>query len=126
MDPTLQCVRCGEPILAGDGGAGQGPTCARCAAEQERGAMSDDPERATGSAPATGQGPSPAFIPLRAPSPSDRIVTRSMLLPIPGMPAGPPDAMIARLEPRGLRWIDVSDALRHFLGRDREQLLSQS
>jgi PAS domain S-box-containing protein len=52
-------------------------------------------------------------------------MTRSMLLPIPGMRPGPPDAMIGRLEPRSLRWIDVSDALQHFLGRDREQLASQ-
>jgi PAS domain S-box-containing protein len=49
-----------------------------------------------------------------------------MLLPIPGMASGPPDAMIGRLEPRGLRWIDVSDALRDFLGQDRDRLVQQS
>jgi PAS domain S-box-containing protein len=53
------------------------------------------------------------------------MLTRSMLLPIPGMPSGPSDAMIGRLEPQSLRWIDVSDALQQFLGRDREQLASQ-
>jgi PAS domain S-box-containing protein len=125
MNPMLRCVRCGEPIPAGAGGAGEGSTCARCAEGPARTPVRDDPERATGSEPVTDEGPSPAFIPLPSSSPSDRIVTRSMLLPIPGMPAGPPDAMIARLEPRGLRWIDLSDALQQFLGRDREQLLSQ-
>jgi PAS domain S-box-containing protein len=49
-----------------------------------------------------------------------------MLLPLPGMSAGPPDALIGRLDPRTLRWIELSDALRSFLGRDREQLAGQS
>jgi signal transduction histidine kinase len=63
---------------------------------------------------------------MRAPTSPERIMTRSMLLPIPGMPSGPPDALIGRLEPRGFRWIDASDALQRFLRRDREQLVTQS
>ena len=43
----------------------------------------------------------------------------SMLLPIPGMQSGPPNAMIGRLESRSLCWIDLSDALQVFLGRAR-------
>jgi PAS domain S-box-containing protein len=88
--------------------------------------VSDRSEEDPGSAPSTGVEPSPAFIPLHPTSPPDRTLTRTMLLPLPGMPTGPPDALIGRLDPRTFHWIDLSDALRVFLGRDRAQLASQS
>jgi PAS domain S-box-containing protein len=127
MDPTLRCARCGEPIPADGGSAGEQLTCARCAAEEPvTGPRADVFDKTPETAPADDEAPPPAFISLHSASPLDRILTRSMLLPIPGMQPGPPDAMIGRLEPRSLRWIDLSDALRLFLGRDREQLVSQS
>ena len=127
MDPTLRCVRCGEPIPADGGEAGENPICPRCAADgQASGPVAEDSKETPGSAPGSGDDRRPVFIPVHPHPSSDRMLTRSMLLPIPGMAAGPPDAMIGRLEPRSLRWIDVSDALQLFLGRDREQLAQQS
>jgi two-component system, NtrC family, sensor kinase len=126
MDPTSRCVRCGEPIPADSGGAGENPICPRCAAvEPASGPAADDSKKIRTTAPPAGEEPQPAFIPLHPPLPSDRMLTRTMLLPLPGLPSGPPDALIGRLEPQSLRWIDVSDALQAFLGRGREQLAGQ-
>jgi hypothetical protein len=124
MDPTLRCGRCGEPIPADGGSAGGTPTCPRCTADES--ALGPRVEDSTGlseAAPAAAEAPPPVFIPLHPSSTADRVVTRSMLLPIPGMTPGPSDAMIGRLEPGSLRWIELSDALRVFLGRDRQQLI---
>jgi two-component system, NtrC family, sensor kinase len=60
------------------------------------------------------------------PEPSqDRIVTRSMLIPRPGMQAGSPEEMICRLEPGTLRWLEISDNLRTMLGQPPERLAHQ-
>jgi two-component system NtrC family sensor kinase len=123
MDPTLRCIRCGEPTPADGREDGEGSTCARCAAE---GPTAVGLEETSGSTPAAGEEPSPGFFPYHPAGPTDRMLTRSMLLPLPGMQAVPPDALIGRLEPPSLRWIDLSDALQRFLGRDREQLVNQS
>jgi two-component system, NtrC family, sensor kinase len=86
----------------------------------------DDSKETPASTPAAGDDRQPLFIPSPPAAPPDRTLTRTMLLPIPGMASSPPDAMIGRLEPQSLRWIDLSDALQSFLGRDREQLLHQN
>jgi PAS domain S-box-containing protein len=126
MDPTSRCVRCGEPIPADGGGAGESRLCPRCAADERPGkpVAGESKEPLGSSRPAAGASP-PAFIPLHPPSTSDRVVTRSMLLPLPGMVSGPPDAMIGRLDPKTPRWVDASEALRQFLGRDLDQLTGQ-
>src|SRR5262249_34983581 len=117
MDPTLRCARCGELIPADGGEIGENPICGRCAADgRESGPVTDDSKKAPASAPASGDDRRPVFASLHIPSPPDRTLTRTMLLPIPGMASGPPDAMIGRLEPQSLRWIELSDALQLFLG----------
>jgi PAS domain S-box-containing protein len=49
-----------------------------------------------------------------------------MLIPIPGMQAGPRDEMICRLLPASLRWLDLSESLRDFLGQTIDVLVNQS
>jgi two-component system, NtrC family, sensor kinase len=56
----------------------------------------------------------------------ERVVSRSMLIPIPGMQASPPAEMICRLEPASLRWLDVSESLGLFLGKSIDVLVNQS
>jgi two-component system, NtrC family, sensor kinase len=127
MDPTLRCVRCGGPIPLDRGAAAEVSICPRCAAQEAaRDPKAENLAEPSESARTARVNLSPAFIPLHPPSSTDRVVTRSMLLPIPGVASGTSDAMIGRLEPRSLRWIEVSDALQVFLGRDRERLVSQS
>jgi PAS domain S-box-containing protein len=58
--------------------------------------------------------------------PRDETLSRSMLLPIPGMATSPPDELICRLEPGSLRWLDLSEGLQGFLGETREALQQQS
>jgi PAS domain S-box-containing protein len=48
-----------------------------------------------------------------------------MLLPLPGRQPGPVDDMTCRLTPGSLRWLDVSDSLRTFLGRPIDVLSHQ-
>jgi signal transduction histidine kinase len=45
------------------------------------------------------------------------MLSRSMLIRLPGFGAGPADEMIARLQPGTLRWLSASDALAAMLGR---------
>jgi PAS domain S-box-containing protein len=60
----------------------------------------------------------------------DDMLSRSMLVPMPGMEASPPgpalDEMICRLHPRTLRWVDASEGLRRFLGRNLGQLRGET
>jgi PAS domain S-box-containing protein len=127
MDPKSRCIRCGEPIPADGGEVSENPICPRCAAvERESRPVTENSKEAPAPAPASDDDRRPVFIPLPSSSPPERTLTRTMLLPIPGMASGPPDALIGRLEPQSLRWIDLSDALQLFLGRGREQLVQQS
>jgi PAS domain S-box-containing protein len=54
------------------------------------------------------------------------IVTRSMLVPLPGVRPVPVEDMICRLEPVTLRWLEVSGSLQTFLGQAPESLGHQS
>ncbi len=126
MDSRVRCVRCGEPIPAIGGEAGEKPVCPRCAADERTSKAAAGDPRATPVPAPVADDPPPVFNPVHPASPPDRTLTRTMLLPIPGMASGPPDAMIGRLEPLTLRWIELSDALQVFLGPDRTQLLQQS
>lgn len=60
--------------------------------------------------------------PPKTPPKRDETLSRSMLVPMPGMTARPSDEMIGRLAPRTLRWLGISEGLRDFLGRTIEQL----
>jgi PAS domain S-box-containing protein len=56
----------------------------------------------------------------------ERIVTRSMLVPMPGVAAAPTEEMICRLEPVSLCWLELSESLQTFLGQSLDQLVHQS
>ena len=110
MISTAPCLQCGELTeLERDDGV-KSAICARCLRAQ----------------PSPAAGRRPVFsCRLRAEA-SDRIVTRSMLIPMPGMQPVPADEMICRLEPVTLRWLDVSEGLQSFLGKSLELLSHQS
>jgi two-component system, NtrC family, sensor kinase len=110
MTSTAPCVQCGELTELDRDDAVKSAICAQCLARSA----------VTSSGTFSGFLSSP---PLEA---SDRIVTRSMLIQIPGMHTVPADEMICRLEPVSLRWLDVSESLRDFLGQSLELLSHQS
>ena len=99
MDVTCRCIHCGRTVDAPHERAGGVVRCAGCGREL---------------APA---GPA---------APRDETLSRSMLLPLPNLGAGPPGEMIGRLEPGTLRWLDVSAALAGWLGGAINQLRGQS
>ncbi len=107
---TIPCIHCGKPLQASRAMAGRRVRCSECRQEFAL------PEDLGGSALAPGMNGLPL----------DETLSRSMLLPIPGMAASPPDEMICRLEPDSLRWLDLSDGLQVFLGEIRDDLLQQS
>ncbi len=114
MMSSMMCIRCGEPIPVDEQTAPGRDLCARCLREPV------DSE-------ADGHRGSPSDSPVSQPNPhQDRVVTRSMLMPILGMQTGVPEEMICRLEPRTLRWLEVSDILQSMLGQTAEQLGHQS
>src|SRR5262249_14309295 len=89
MNTTRMCSRCGQEFRALPG-AWAGPwRCPGCGAE---------------SAPRT------ALL-------GEETVSRSMILPLPGIGAVPAGELIARIEPGTLRWLSASDALAGLLGR---------
>lgn len=49
-----------------------------------------------------------------------------MLVPNPALGPAPPADMICRLEPGTLRWLEISEPLRGFLGRSLEELRQQT
>ena len=74
----------------------------------------------------------PSPLPMPRPSPTrvgplrDDTLSRSMLVPMSNLEFGPAEEMRCRLEPDTLRWINVSESLRDFLGMSDEQLRAQS
>jgi len=56
----------------------------------------------------------------------DDMLSRSMLVPTPGVGAQASVGLICRLEPGTLRWLDLSDSLAEFLGWDLENLRSRT
>jgi PAS domain S-box-containing protein len=116
MATTVPCIRCGEPILVDGGREPADAVCARCAKASPR-----DPLEA-----GDGGAPSRDDVPLQPFQPPDRMLTRSMLLPILGRQARPGGELIGRFEPGTLRWLEASEAMQEFLGRSLEQLLHQS
>ena len=100
MESELQCIRCGGPISVVAGSPIEVPICARCSAETPQ----SEPR-----AGSEGETVGEIFL-LRAYRPADPMLTRSMLLPIPGMPQRPAGDLIGRRYPRrrlgSLRRID--------------------
>ncbi len=114
MHVTIQCVHCGKPLKAPVEMAGRAVRCANCSGQfilpESLAPASFDTRSAT------------------PPPRRDETLSRSMLIPSPGQQgASPaPGVMICRLEPGTLRWLDVSEALRDFLGSSVEALRGQS
>jgi PAS domain S-box-containing protein len=114
MAMRIACVQCGKPIEWWPVLAGDGPTCAECLEESQEHASDS-------SLTASAQAAHPeAFSPL------DKAVSRSMLLPMPGVVPGAPDEMICRLEPESLRYLDLSQGLQQLLRLTPDELLHQS
>jgi two-component system, NtrC family, sensor kinase len=114
MTSTAPCLRCGELIAVDhevEAGVAICDTCLQKPAALRADVCGESPRPFLGFAPRDRQ---------------ERIVTRSMLLPIPGMQPGPADEMICRLEPKNLCWLELSEALRAFLGQSLDQLVQQS
>jgi two-component system, NtrC family, sensor kinase len=114
MDTRIACVQCGKLIEWQPVPAGEGPTCAECLNEaQERGCDSS----LTSSSRAAHREASLSF---------EKTVSRSMLLPMPGVVPSAPGEMICRLEPESLRYLDLSKNLQEFLRLPPGEFLHQS
>ena len=114
MATRIACVQCGKLIEWQPVPAGEGPTCAECLNEaQERGCDSS----LTSSSRAAHREASLSF---------EKTVSRSMLLPMPGVVPSAPGEMICRLEPESLRYLDLSKNLQEFLRLPPGKFLHQS
>jgi PAS domain S-box-containing protein len=109
MPTTIQCVHCGKSLHVPSGVFGRRVRCAHCQQEFMLPEPADSAEIPTHSTPVR-----------------DDTLSRSMLVPMPGMGPRPLDEMIGRLEPGTLRWLGVSDGLRQFLGRPIDQLRQET
>jgi PAS domain S-box-containing protein len=115
---TIHCIHCGKSISVPDEVAGKRVRCAEC-----RGVF-QVPDRAA-------LRPSPLDPPTDPPAPlgtpaREEVVSRSMLLPLPGGVPGTSGEWIGRLEPGTLRWIQLSPGLAEFLGRTIDPLEPRS
>ncbi len=119
MPRTIQCIHCGKSLHAPEGMGGKRVRCATCQREFVMPPEDelDSTDVAAGKSPTGG----------RSTAARDDLLSRSMLVPMPGMKAAsPPDEMICRLEPRGLRWLDLSERLRRFLGQPIAKLRQET
>ncbi|MDR3635892.1 MAG: ATP-binding protein [Isosphaeraceae bacterium] len=120
MPSTIQCIHCGKTLHAPAGMAGKRVRCAHCQREFVM------PE------PTPGSSDIATSTTLAAPRPvggHDEMLSRSMLVPMPGMkpvPNASAEEMICRLQPKTLRWMDVSEGLRRYLGRPLSQLRQET
>jgi PAS domain S-box-containing protein len=124
MAPVAHCLFCGEAVPDADDRFEVLPLCQACLEEAQLGELdepfSDDAEFG-------GDG-----VPLSHSRAHDQFLTRSMVIPF-STPASlaPPGAtrseeMIARVDPDSLRWLQVSENLREFLGHAVSRLLVRS
>ncbi len=114
MLSTAPCLECGELISVDhevEAGVAICEVCLREPAALRACVRVDPPRPLLGLSPHEGQ---------------ERIVTRSMLVPMPGIAPGPTEEMICRLEPLSLCWLELSQSLENFLGQSIEQLVHQS
>jgi signal transduction histidine kinase len=114
MATQTACVLCGKLIELRVVLGGREPTCDECLKEpQERGDHFDLSAL------------SPAAV-RDASLPFEKAVSRSMLLPLPGVFPGAPGEMICRLEPETLRYLELSTNLQELLRIGPGELLNQS
>ena len=114
MTSRAPCLRCGKLIQVDQKGEAGVAICEACLGEQvphDTGPC-DDPERIP-----------LALFPREG---SDKVVTRSMLLPIPGMQPRPRDEMVCRLHPVNFCWLEISDGLLEFIGHPSTLLVQQT
>jgi two-component system NtrC family sensor kinase len=127
MGVRIPCPNCGRPLSAPREREGKKVRCANCG---ETFVLKLAIADATSIAPPETQvpvppqppnfiapGPPPAITPPRVSQ--EATVSRSMLLPLPGLHHAPAGAMICRLAPDELSWIDISPAARAFFGEDQ-------
>jgi len=121
MHVTVQCIHCGRSLKAPREMFGKRVKCAKCEREFVLPDVLDSAIVAS---------PSDSAIRPRPNAVPDHTLSRSML-PIRGIgpgaePANPPDEMVCRLEPKSLRWMNITSAIGELLGSTIEQLRRQS
>jgi two-component system NtrC family sensor kinase len=130
MASSTHCIWCGEPVFDEDDASESLLVCTACLLE------SDDPvtDCAPGNdsetrVPGRGDGDAPG---IRASTTLDHFLTRSMVVPLEKSSQAQatevawPEELIGRLDPDTLRWLEVSESLREFLGQARTRLLAQT
>lgn len=115
MATTIRCIHCGKSLHVPSGMGGRRVRCAQCQKEFILPDVADTAEMAF-------EPESTEAAPSKTPPKREETLSRSMLVPMPGMGPRPSDEMIGRLAPRTLRWLGISEGLREFLGRTIEQL----
>lgn len=115
MASTIRCIHCGKSLHVPSGMGGRRVRCAQCQKEFILPDVADTAEMAF-------EPDSAEAVPAKTPPRREETLSRSMLVPVPGMGSRPTDEMIGRLAPRTLRWLGISEGLRDFLGRTIEQL----
>jgi two-component system, NtrC family, sensor kinase len=114
MATQVNCIRCGQPIESGPVLAGGAPTCVEC-----RSGSQARTDAAGWSSPSpSAQGDSLLSF--------EKAVSRSMLLPLPGIVPSAPGEMICRLEPESLRYLEMSNGLQQLLRLPPGQVVHQS
>src|SRR5215217_7131089 len=104
MHVTIQCIHCSRPLKAPPEMAGRMVQCPGCNGQF---VFTDDLVQSSSvSEPRRS----------RSSGGTDDTLSRSMLVPKPGAAAVPSNGLICRLEPRTLRWLELSDQLAEFLG----------
>jgi PAS domain S-box-containing protein len=119
---TIHCVHCGKSLAVPEELGGKRVRCVECRGvfrAPNLAALRPGPLQPPSDVPGPGPGPGPA--PAGAPA-REAIVSRSMLMPIPGMAAAASGEWICRLEPGTLRWLELSPGLAEFLGRTIDPL----
>lgn len=114
MSTRTHCVRCGQAIEWRPVLAGEEPTCAECLEESQAGSG----ESSFVSSPRVGR--------QHALLPFDKTVSRSMLLPMPGVVPAVPNELICRLEPGSWRYLELSKGMHELLGAPPGDHLLQS
>src|SRR5437016_5331400 len=112
MAITVHCPRCGKPLKAPPEMMGRRVKCASCDHEFTLATEALDASSLSSLNEPAGS--------RRPVAPRDDTLSRSML-PVRGAAAVPPDEMLCRLEPKSLRWLNISEAVEGFLGRSIEQ-----
>jgi hypothetical protein len=113
---TIHCVHCGKSLVVPEELAGKRVRCVECRGVfllPDLAALRPGRLEPPSDLPA----PAPGVTPVR-----EEIVSRSMLMPLPGMAAAASGEWICRLEPGTLRWLEVSPGLSEFLGRTIDPL----